>query len=40
MSFSEADSKLNKVNETEKKLRDMSERKLTVVASKFGKHSD
>lgn len=40
MSLSEADSKLNTVNETEKKLRDMSERMLTGVASKFGKDSD
>lgn len=40
MSLSEADSKLNIVNETEKKLRDLSERMLTGVASKFGKESD
>ncbi|MFM8913653.1 MAG: hypothetical protein ACKOE6_12180 [Flammeovirgaceae bacterium] len=40
MSLSVVDSKQHIVDETEKKLRDMSERMLTGVASKFGKNSD
>ncbi|MFM8850226.1 MAG: hypothetical protein ACKOE5_07510 [Cytophagales bacterium] len=40
MALSEADSKQNTASEAEKKLRDMSERMLMGVASKFGKDSD
>lgn len=39
-SLSEADSRLNTVKETEKKLRDLSERMINGVASKYGKDSD
>jgi uncharacterized protein YukE len=39
-SLSEADSRLNTVKDTEKKLRDLSERMINGVASKYGKDSD
>lgn len=38
--LSMVDSKLNAVNETEKALKDLSERMLTGVAAKYGKNSD
>jgi uncharacterized protein YukE len=38
--LSNADSQLNSVDDAEKTLRDMSERMLTGVATKFGKDSD